>query len=54
MRSLSPRPRTSVTTGDCVRDPRVQSRIAAALKHGLQTRAGELALARMLGDLPDI
>jgi enoyl-CoA hydratase/carnithine racemase len=40
--------------GDCVRDPRVQSRIAAALKQGLQTRAGELALARMLGDLPDI
>jgi enoyl-CoA hydratase/carnithine racemase len=45
--------RDSDLFGDGVRDPQAQSRIAAALRHGLQTRGGELALARMLGDLAD-
>ena len=34
------------------RDPEAQSRFAAALKRGFQTRDAELTLARMLGDLP--
>jgi enoyl-CoA hydratase/carnithine racemase len=45
--------RDSDLFGDGVRTAQAQSRIAAALKRGLQTRAGELALARMLGDLSD-
>jgi enoyl-CoA hydratase/carnithine racemase len=36
-----------------VRAPESQARIAAAMKRGLQTRDAELALARMLGDLPE-
>jgi hypothetical protein len=34
-----------------VRSPEVQRQIGAALKHGLQTRDAEMALARLLGDL---
>jgi enoyl-CoA hydratase/carnithine racemase len=34
-----------------VRAPEAPKRIAAAMKHGLQTRDAELALARMLGEL---
>jgi enoyl-CoA hydratase/carnithine racemase len=45
--------RDSDLFGEAVRAPEAQRRIAAAMKHGLQTRDGELALGRMLGDLPD-
>ena len=31
--------------------PRAERQISAALEHGLQTRDGEMALARVLGDL---
>jgi enoyl-CoA hydratase/carnithine racemase len=44
--------RDSDLFGEGVRAPEAQGRIAAAMKHGLQTRDGELALARMFGDLP--
>ncbi len=37
--------------GEGVRAPEAQKRIAAAMKHGLQTRDAELALARTLGEL---
>ena len=37
--------------GEGVRAPDAQRRIAAAMKHGLQTRDSELALARTLGEL---
>lgn len=37
--------------GEGVRSPEVQRQIGAALKHGLQTRDAEMALARVLGDL---
>ena len=36
-----------------LRDPEAQSRIPDALERGFQTRDAELALAGMLGDLPD-
>jgi hypothetical protein len=34
--------------------PKSQSQIQAAMKHGFQTRNGEMALARMLGDWVDV
>ena len=37
---------------DCARNPEAQNRIKAAMKSGFQTREAEMALARMLGDLP--
>jgi enoyl-CoA hydratase/carnithine racemase len=37
--------------GEQVRTPDAQSLIAAALKHGFQTRDGEMTLGRELGDL---
>jgi enoyl-CoA hydratase/carnithine racemase len=37
--------------GEGVHAPEAQRRIAAAMKHGLQTRDSELALARTLGEL---
>jgi enoyl-CoA hydratase/carnithine racemase len=43
--------RDSDLFGEGVRAPEAQGRIAAAMKHGLQTRDAELALARMLGEL---
>jgi enoyl-CoA hydratase/carnithine racemase len=45
--------RDSDLFGAAVRNPEAQSRIGAALTHGFQTRDAELALARLLGDLPD-
>jgi enoyl-CoA hydratase/carnithine racemase len=45
--------RDSDLFGEGVRTPEAQSRIAAAIKQGLQTRDAELSLARMLGNLPD-
>jgi len=36
-----------------VRNPEAQSRIQAAMSRGFQTRDGEMALAKMLGDLAD-
>jgi enoyl-CoA hydratase/carnithine racemase len=44
--------RDSDLFGEAVRAPDAQKRIAAAMKRGLQTRDGELALARLLRDLP--
>lgn len=43
--------RDSDLFGEEVRDPETQTLIAAALKHGFQTRDAELALAEMLGEL---
>ncbi len=37
--------------GEGVREPQAQGRIRAAMSHGFQTRAGEMTLARMLGEL---
>jgi enoyl-CoA hydratase/carnithine racemase len=45
--------RDSDLFGEAVRDPAAQRQIAAALKHGLQTRDAEMELARVLGDLTD-
>jgi len=40
--------------GEGVANPEAQSRIQAAMRHGLQTRDAEMALARMLGELDDL
>jgi enoyl-CoA hydratase/carnithine racemase len=45
--------RDSDLFGEGVRSPEAQRQISAALKHGLQTRDGEMDLARVLGDLPE-
>jgi enoyl-CoA hydratase/carnithine racemase len=45
--------RDSDLFGEEVHAPDTQALIAAAMKHGLQTRTAELALGRMLGDLTD-
>ena len=46
--------RDSDLFGDGVRNPEAQSQIRAAIKRGFQTRDAEMALARMLGDLPEL
>ena len=43
--------RDSDAFGNGVREPQAQARIRAAMSHGFQTRDGELALGRMLGEL---
>jgi enoyl-CoA hydratase/carnithine racemase len=45
--------RDSDLFGDEVRKPESQKRIQAAMQRGFQTRAAELELGRMLGELPD-
>jgi len=45
--------RDSDLFGEGVRQPDTQRLIAAALKHGFQTREAELGLGRLLGDLSD-
>jgi enoyl-CoA hydratase/carnithine racemase len=45
--------RDSDLFAELVSTPEAQSRIGAAFEHGFQTRAAELDLARLLGDLPD-
>src|SRR2546428_729294 len=45
--------RDSDLFGEGVRNPEAQSRIRAAMARGFQTCDGEMALGRMLGDLPD-
>ncbi|HTN72871.1 MAG TPA: enoyl-CoA hydratase/isomerase family protein [Methylomirabilota bacterium] len=45
--------RDSDLFGEGARNPETQNRIRAAMKRGFQTRDGEMALARMLGDLAD-
>jgi enoyl-CoA hydratase/carnithine racemase len=45
--------RDSDLFGEGVCTPEAQRRIGAALKHGFQTRDGEMALARALDDLSD-
>ena len=45
--------RDSDLFAELVSTPEAQSRIGAALQRGFQTRAPELDLARLLGDLPD-
>ena len=45
--------RDSDLFGKEVREPDAQKLIAAALKHGFQTRDAELALGRLLGDLTE-
>jgi len=42
--------RDSDLFGEGVRTPEAQSRIRAAMERGFQTRDGEMALARMLGE----
>jgi enoyl-CoA hydratase/carnithine racemase len=45
--------RDSALFGEGVRNPEAQSRLRAAMKRGFQTRDGEIALGRTLGDLTD-
>ena len=45
--------RDSDLFGEGMRDPEAQKRIQAALRRGLQTRAAEMSLGRLLGDLAD-
>jgi enoyl-CoA hydratase/carnithine racemase len=46
--------RDSDLFGESARRPDVQSRLQAAMKHGFQTRTGEMDLARVLPDLVDV
>lgn len=43
--------RDSDLFGERARDPETQRRFGAAMKRGFQMRDGEMALARMVGDL---
>jgi enoyl-CoA hydratase/carnithine racemase len=45
--------RDSNLFGDAVRNPDAQQRMQAAMKHGFQTREGEMNLGRLLGKLAD-
>jgi enoyl-CoA hydratase/carnithine racemase len=45
--------RDSDLFGEGVRTPQAQTRIRAAMQRGLQTRDAEMALAQILGNLPD-
>jgi hypothetical protein len=45
--------RDSDLFGECARRPDAQRRIRLAMARGFQTHDGELALARMLGDLAE-
>src|SRR5262249_25522667 len=45
--------RDSDLFGESARTPEAQARIQAAMKRGFQTRDGEMALSRLLGELPD-
>jgi enoyl-CoA hydratase/carnithine racemase len=45
--------RDSDLFGERARDPETQRRFGAAMTRGFQTRDGEMALARMVGDLAD-
>ena len=45
--------RDSELFGEGARTPETQRRLQAAMKRGFQTRDAEMALARMLGDLPE-
>lgn len=44
--------RDSDLFGESNRQPEVQSRLQAAMKRGFQTRAGEINLGRLVGELP--
>jgi enoyl-CoA hydratase/carnithine racemase len=43
--------RDSDAFAEGAREPQAQARVQAAMRHGFQTRDGEMALARMLGEL---
>jgi enoyl-CoA hydratase/carnithine racemase len=45
--------RDSDLFAECSRDPRAQRRTQAAMTHGFQTRNGEMALGRLIGELAD-
>jgi hypothetical protein len=45
--------RDSDLFGEGVRNPEAQRQTQAAFKSGFQTREAEMALGRLLGDLPD-
>jgi enoyl-CoA hydratase/carnithine racemase len=45
--------RDSDLFGEGVGEPEAQQQLQAAMKHGFQTRDGEMALGQVLGDLPD-
>jgi predicted secreted protein len=50
---LSKHRRDSDLFAEGVRNPEAQERIQAAFKRGFQTRAAEMNLARLLGELDD-